>query len=135
MKAVFDLKGVAGHTRERIEGSAVAGGKHAEEPHEAWIVADPFKDGFRALITRSYGFERSMIFEMDDDPADVAERVRKIEISGHNAARLGGRFRQLAVALGGRPLIVRRAILLALVAAAEVQQSVARVEFEVVSAR
>jgi hypothetical protein len=47
---VFDVKGVPGHRRERIEAAVVAGGKHAAGPHEAWM-ADPFKRGFRVLIT------------------------------------------------------------------------------------
>jgi hypothetical protein len=40
-----------GHRRERIEAAVVAGGKHASAPCEAWIAADPFKDGFRFLMT------------------------------------------------------------------------------------
>jgi hypothetical protein len=74
---VFDIKGVPGHRRERIEAAVVAGGKHTEGPHEAWISADPFKSGFRALITGSHGFERTVMFALDDDPAIIAERVRE----------------------------------------------------------
>ena len=48
---VFDIKGVPGTRRERIEAAVVAGGRHARGPHEAWIAADPFKGGFRVLIT------------------------------------------------------------------------------------
>jgi hypothetical protein len=74
---VFDIKikGVPGHRRERIEAAVVAGGKHTEGPHEAWISADTFKSGFRAL-TGSHGFERTVMFALDDDPAIIAERVR-----------------------------------------------------------
>ena len=39
---VFDIKGLPGHRRERIEAAVVAGGKHTKAPHEAWIAADPF---------------------------------------------------------------------------------------------
>jgi hypothetical protein len=74
---VFDIKGVPGHRRERIEAAVVAGGKHARGPHEAWIAADPFKGGFRVLITGPQGFERTVLFAIDDDPAVVAERVRE----------------------------------------------------------
>jgi hypothetical protein len=35
---IFDMKGVPGHRRERIEAVGVAGGKHACGPHEAWIA-------------------------------------------------------------------------------------------------
>lgn len=74
---VFDIKGVPGSRRERIEGAVVAGGRHARGLHEAWIAADPFKSGFRVLITGPYGFERTVIFAIDDDPAEIAERVRE----------------------------------------------------------
>ena len=48
---VFDIKGVPGNRRERIEAAVVAGGRYARGPHEAWIAADPFEGGFRVLIT------------------------------------------------------------------------------------
>jgi hypothetical protein len=74
---VFDIKGVTGHRRERIEAAVVAGDRHARGPHEAWITADPFKGGFRVIITGTQGFERIIVFAIDDDPAVVAERVRQ----------------------------------------------------------
>jgi hypothetical protein len=46
-------------------------------PYEAWIVADQFKRGFRVLITGPLGFERTVVFAMDDDPTMIAERVRE----------------------------------------------------------
>lgn len=55
----------------------VAGGRHASGPHEAWIAADPFNGGFRVLITGAHGFERTVNFATDDDPAVIAERVRE----------------------------------------------------------
>ena len=63
--------------RERIETAVVAGGRHTTGPHEAWIAADPFNGGFRVLITGPYGFERTVTFAIDDDPAVIAERVRE----------------------------------------------------------
>jgi hypothetical protein len=74
---VFDIKGIPGHRRERIEAAVVAGGKHTKALHEAWIAADPFSGGFRVLITGSHGFERTAAFAIDDDPAVIAERVRE----------------------------------------------------------
>ena len=74
---VFDIKGLPASRRERIEAAVVAGGRHARGPHEAWIAADPFKGGFRVLITGPQGFERSVVFALDDDPAAIAERVRE----------------------------------------------------------
>jgi hypothetical protein len=73
---VFSLRGVPGNRRERIEAAVVAGGRHTTDPHEAWIAADPFNGGFRVLITGTHGFERNVTFDIDDDPALIAERVR-----------------------------------------------------------
>jgi hypothetical protein len=47
---MLSVKGVPGARRERIEAAVVAGGRHLTGPHEAWIAADPFNGGFRALI-------------------------------------------------------------------------------------
>jgi hypothetical protein len=54
-----------------------AGRKHASAPYEEWIAADPFKGWFRVLITGGNGFERTITFAIDDDPAGIAERVRE----------------------------------------------------------
>jgi hypothetical protein len=51
--------------------------KHASEPYEGCFAADPFKGGFRVLITGGNGFERTVTFAIDDDPAVIAERVRE----------------------------------------------------------
>ena len=74
---VFDIKGLPGHRRERIEAGVVAGGKHCKAPHEAWIGADTLRGGFRVLITGPHGFERTVTFAIDDDAAVIAERVRE----------------------------------------------------------
>jgi hypothetical protein len=74
---VFDIKGLPGHRRERIEAAIVTGGKHTQTPLEAWISADPFKGGFRVLMTGPHGFERTVTFAIDDDPAVISERVRE----------------------------------------------------------
>jgi hypothetical protein len=74
---VFDIKGVPGQRRERIEAAAIAGGKSVSGSHEAWIAADPFKGGFRALITGPQGFEQTVVFAIDDEPAVIAERDRE----------------------------------------------------------
>jgi hypothetical protein len=55
----------------------VAGGKHLSAAYEAWIAADPFKDGFRLLITGPHGFERTVTCAVDDGPAVIADRVRE----------------------------------------------------------
>lgn len=74
---VFDIKGIPGNRRERIEAAVVAGGKRASGPYEAWIAADPFRGGFKVLITGPHGFERTVTCAMADDPAVIAERVRE----------------------------------------------------------
>jgi hypothetical protein len=58
---IFDIKGVPGSRRELIEAAVVAGGQLAPGPHEAWIAVDPFKGGFRVLITGPQGFERKAL--------------------------------------------------------------------------
>ena len=65
-----------GNRRERIEAAVVAGWKHVRAPYEGWIAADPFKGGFRVLITGGNGFERTVMFALYDDPVLIAERVR-----------------------------------------------------------
>ena len=74
---VFGVKGVPGNRRERIEAAVVAGGKNVSVPYEAWIAADPFRGGFRLLITGPQGFERTVTLAIDDDPAVIADRVRE----------------------------------------------------------
>jgi hypothetical protein len=74
---VFNIKGIPGNRRERIEAAVVAGGRLARGPHEAWIAADPFNGGFRVLITGPQGFERTVIFSLEDDPAEISARVRE----------------------------------------------------------
>ena len=74
---VFDIKGVPGNRRERLEAAVVAGGTHTRGPHEAWIAADPFRGGFRVLITGPQGFERNVAFALDDHSAEIARRVRE----------------------------------------------------------
>ena len=71
---VFDIKGVPASRRERTEAAVVADGRPRKWPHEAWISADPFNGGFR---TGPQGFERTVVFALDDDPAGIAERVRE----------------------------------------------------------
>jgi hypothetical protein len=74
---VFQTKGIPGNRRERIEAAVIAGGKHVTGPHEAWIAADPFRGGFKVLITGPQGFERTLAFALEDDEGVIAERVRE----------------------------------------------------------
>jgi hypothetical protein len=74
---VFDIKGIPGNRREHIEAAVVSGGRHLTVAYEAWIAADPFRGGFRLLITGPQGFERTVTLAMDDAPAVIADRVRE----------------------------------------------------------
>src|ERR1700687_5830666 len=74
---VFDTKGIPATRREHIEAAVVSGGKHVTGPHEAWITADPRRGGVRVLITGPRGFERTVVFAIDEAPAVIAERVRE----------------------------------------------------------
>jgi hypothetical protein len=71
---VFNINGIPGNRRER-EAAVVAAGKHAPGAHEAWIVANPFRGGFQVLITGPHGFQRTVAFAIDDDPAAISERL------------------------------------------------------------
>jgi hypothetical protein len=73
---IFDVKGVPGARRERIETAVVAGAKHLPEPYEGWIAADPFRRGVRLLITGAHGFQREVGFAIDEEPAVITQLVR-----------------------------------------------------------
>jgi hypothetical protein len=73
---VFQIKGVPGHRRERIEAAVVAGGKHLRAPHEGWIAVEP-RGMVRVLITGPDSFERSVGFAPDEDEAVITEMVRE----------------------------------------------------------
>jgi hypothetical protein len=73
---IFDVKGVPGNRRERIEAAVVAGGKHLSEPYEGWIIADPFRGAVKVVITGAHGFQREVAFAPDEEPAVITERVR-----------------------------------------------------------
>jgi len=74
---VFDVKGIPGHRRDRIEAAVVAGGKRISGQHEAWIVADVFNAGVKVVITGPHEFQRMVMFALDEDPAVIAEHVRE----------------------------------------------------------
>ena len=71
----FDCKGIPATRRERIEGAAEAGGSHVKEQYEGWIAADPFRGGVWVVITGPQGFERTVLFALDEDPAVIDRRV------------------------------------------------------------
>ena len=74
---VFDTKGIPGTRRERIEEAVVAGGRRVRGPHEAWITGDLKLGNVRVLITGPSGFERTVVFDIDDAPGEIADRIRE----------------------------------------------------------
>ena len=74
---VFESKGIPATRLEPIQAAVEAGGKHVAGPHEAWIAADPFRGGFKVLITGPHGFERTVLFAANDDRAVISERIRE----------------------------------------------------------
>jgi hypothetical protein len=76
---VFECKGIPATKRERIETAVEAGCRHVKEQCEGWIAADPFRGGVRVVITGPQGFERVVLFALDEDPAVITERARLAE--------------------------------------------------------
>ena len=74
---VFDCKGISSTRRERIEAAVEAAGKHVAQSYEGWIAAGPFRGGVRVLITGPQGFERTVMFALDEPSATITERVRE----------------------------------------------------------
>jgi hypothetical protein len=74
---VFDCKGIPATRRARIEGAVEAAGRNLSEPHEAWIAAEPLRGGVRVLITGPQGFERTVTFDLAEDPAVITQRIRE----------------------------------------------------------
>ena len=74
---VFETKVIPGTRCERIEAAVEAAGRDLAGPHEAWIAADPFRGGFKVLITGPHGLERTAVFAIDDDPAVITTRLRE----------------------------------------------------------
>jgi hypothetical protein len=73
---IFDVKGVPGNRRKRIETAVITGGKHVSEPYEGWIIADPLRGAVKVVITGAHGFQREVLFAPDEEPAVITERAR-----------------------------------------------------------
>jgi hypothetical protein len=74
---VFDCKGIPTSRRERVEGAVVAAGRNLAQPYEAWMAADIRRGVVRVMITGPQGFDRTVTFDLAEDPAVIAERVRE----------------------------------------------------------
>jgi hypothetical protein len=87
---VFDCTGIPAARRERIEAAVIAAGQNVSGPYEAWISTDPRRGGMRVLITGPEGFERTVEFDLDDDPAVIKDRVRQTLEDWRNALTESG---------------------------------------------
>ena len=74
---VFDSKGIPATQRERIDSAIEAAGRNLAQPYEAWIAADLPRGAVRVMITGPQGFDRTVTFEITDDAAVIAERIRE----------------------------------------------------------
>src|ERR1019366_8400925 len=74
---VFDCKGIPTSRRARIEGAVVAAGRNLPQPYEAWIAADTARGAVRVMITGPQGFDRTVTFDLTEDPAVITQRIRE----------------------------------------------------------
>ncbi len=74
---IFNCKGIPATRRERIESAVIAGARHRSDLYEGWIAADPFQGDVQVIITGPHGFERRAAFAVDEDPVEIARRVRQ----------------------------------------------------------
>jgi hypothetical protein len=73
---IFDCKGVTATPRAHRGRRRSWRPATSKESYEGWIAADPFRGGIRVLMTGPHGFQRTLMFAMDEDPAVITERVR-----------------------------------------------------------
>ena len=74
---VFDCKGIPASRRARFEGAVVAAGRNLPQPYEAWIAADIPRGVVRVMITGPQGFDRTVTFDLAEDPAVITQRIRE----------------------------------------------------------
>ena len=74
---VFDVKGIPATRCELIEAAIEKGGKHLAHTDEAWVATDSLGGRVRVLITGPQGFERRVLFAIDEEPAEIARRVKE----------------------------------------------------------
>ena len=73
---VFDCKGLSETRRERIEPAVKAGGKNTTKLYEAWIAADT-RGNVHVMIVGPDGFERRVLFPLDEESATITDSVRQ----------------------------------------------------------
>jgi len=73
---VFDTRGIPATRRERIIAAVEAGGKCTSGPFEAWVTSDG-RGTVRVVITGSQGFDRRVVFAVDEAEAEITDRVMR----------------------------------------------------------
>ena len=58
-------------------GAVVAAGRNLSQPYEAWIAADIPRGAVRVMITGPQGFDRTVTFDLAEDPAVITQRIRE----------------------------------------------------------
>jgi hypothetical protein len=74
---IFDCRGIPALRRERIEAAVVAGGRRLSGLYEGWIATDRLPGDVRVTITGPHGFERRVVFSVDEDASEITRRVRE----------------------------------------------------------
>ena len=88
--SVLDTRGIRAIRRERIMAAIEAGGKNASGPFEAWATADGH-GSVRVVITGPQGFDRQVLFTVDEVEAAVWEALEASAVAGNQ--RIGSRVR------------------------------------------
>jgi len=73
---VFETRGIPATRRERIIAAVEAGAKCASGPFEAWVTSDG-RGHVRVVITGSQGFDRRVVFAVDEAEAEITDRVMR----------------------------------------------------------
>jgi hypothetical protein len=73
---VFETRGIPATLRERIVAAIEAGGKCVLAPFEAWVTSDG-RGKVQVVITGLQGFDRQVLFSVDDAEGEITERVRR----------------------------------------------------------
>jgi hypothetical protein len=74
---VFDCKGIPTSRCARIEAAVVAAGRNLPQPYEAWIAANIPRGAVRVMITGPDGFDRTVTFDLAEEPAVIMQRIRE----------------------------------------------------------
>jgi hypothetical protein len=75
--AAVEMNRAPPERRSQFAWVVVASGKHVNRPARGGNRGRRVHGGVKVLITEPHGFDRTVTFALDDDPAIIAERVRE----------------------------------------------------------